>query len=579
MPGKVAAVDRRDIARLQHPHVAGVVPVVEMPTETLELVQGIQSALDPGDGGPQAGPAHVPGGQHGQEVQADVGGRRPLCQLWFRGILEVVGRQVVGLLGHEGLEEPPCGSGDPAQGVAVRWRKVEPVGGLERPRHPLRDGGCRDPGQRKDGGERKVAGVGPEGQTQRGDADGRGQDHPVPPCLPVTARARVNLLGRAPFEQVATADVDAPESSQNGVHHRDGLMRDEDDPQSRFGEVSGQIRAHPAEVPQGGNTRVAWNETRLQVHDRHEKQRDQQQRLPVQGGTCCQDDPPGYRGGNPGGRDQTAPQVVDHLEPSERWHPVAQIKDVGKQLPVASYPTMLTRGVDVVANGEVLDHLHVARQSSARQAAFEQVMAKHEVLGEPACHRRLEGRDVVNPLARERAFVEQILIQIGHGEDIRVHAAADREDALENRCFVRGRQGSRDAWLDDCVPGPHDARLGIGDRAVRRVHHLSDQRRHRAARKARVAVQRDHITHAFGRARAYFHERRFGGAKQQRVQLAELASLALPPHPDALPRVPEAAAVEQIEPPSDMRVFCGETVDCALGVGQYLSIGRGDFGG
>ena len=95
MPGKVSAVDRGNIARLQNSQIAGVVPVVPVPLETLHPLQRVQCRADTCDSRADTDPAHVARRQYRQQVQPDVGRRGPLCQLGFGQILIVVGRQVV----------------------------------------------------------------------------------------------------------------------------------------------------------------------------------------------------------------------------------------------------------------------------------------------------------------------------------------------------------------------------------------------------------------------------------------------------------------------------------------------------
>jgi hypothetical protein len=54
--------------------------------------------------------------------------------------------------------------------------------------------------------------------------------------------------------------------------------------------------------------------------------------------------------------------------------------------------------------------------------AFQQVVAEDAVFREAAGQRLLEGCDVVDALADEGAFLERILIDIGHRPGVRVDA-------------------------------------------------------------------------------------------------------------------------------------------------------------
>ena len=80
-------------------------------------------------------------------------------------------------------------------------------------------------------------------------------------------------------------------------------------------------------------------------------------------------------------------------------------------------------------------------------------------------------------------------------------------------------------------------------RAIQRMRHGSDELPGRVARKLRVRVEGDHVSHVRqDRGLADDEREAIGGAAaQQRVQLRELPSLALIPHPEPLPRIPASA--------------------------------------
>ena len=62
--GQIAAVDGRDIARIQRAQVAGVIPVQEMAAKALQLLQGVQRRLQPLDRFQRADPAEIARRQH-----------------------------------------------------------------------------------------------------------------------------------------------------------------------------------------------------------------------------------------------------------------------------------------------------------------------------------------------------------------------------------------------------------------------------------------------------------------------------------------------------------------------------------
>ena len=119
---------------------------------------------------------------------------------------------------------------------------------------------------------------------------------------------------------------------------------------------------------------------------------------------------------------------------------VRAAQDPRQQLPVAASPSMLPRGGDVVARRKLLDQFDVRDQARARESSFEKIVTQQRVVGNAARQRGLEHVDIVNPFAAVRAFIEQVLVNVGNGERVRVDAGGAREDALENRSVAAGRQ-------------------------------------------------------------------------------------------------------------------------------------------
>ena len=85
---------------------------------------------------------------------------------------------------------------------------------------------------------------------------------------------------------------------------------------------------------------------------------------------------------------------------------------------------MLAARVAHVRRRIVVVHDHVGGETGAGVVAFDQVVRQQRVLGEPAMRRDLERIDVVDALARECPFAEQVLVDIGYGGGIWVHAGA-----------------------------------------------------------------------------------------------------------------------------------------------------------
>ena len=95
MTGEIAAVDRGDVGGLERPEVGRVVPVVEMTAIALQPLHGRKRRLDALHRLDRADPAEIAGGHGRQEVEAEVGRRRPLRDDRLGILLEIVGRQHV----------------------------------------------------------------------------------------------------------------------------------------------------------------------------------------------------------------------------------------------------------------------------------------------------------------------------------------------------------------------------------------------------------------------------------------------------------------------------------------------------
>ena len=80
----------------------------------------------------------------------------------------------------------------------------------------------------------------------------------------------------------------------------------------------------------------------------------------------------------------------------------------------------MPRHVHDIALREFLHHLHVAHQPRAGEIAFEEIVAQHGILGDAPFDRRFESIDMVDALAGEGAFAEQVLIDVGYCKHIRI---------------------------------------------------------------------------------------------------------------------------------------------------------------
>ncbi len=247
----------------------------------------------------------------------------------------------------------------------------------------------------------------------------------------------------------------------------------------------------------------------------------------------------------PQDRIERAAQIVDHLPARDGADTGIGREQPWQQLPVAARPAVVARNVDIVAGRIIFHHLDIADQRGAGIAAFQKVVAEERVFRHAALERRLEGVDVVKALAGEGAFAKQVLIGVGHGKDIRIDAAIDREDALQERRFVAGRQRRRDARLENAIATDDLAGLFVDDRAVQRMAELAGQMRDGFRRQTRIGVQRHHIFDFLRQALVRREEARILIAAQKQVQFMQLAALALPAHPAILLLVEQAAAVQK----------------------------------
>ena len=95
--------------------------------------------------------------------------------------------------------------------------------------------------------------------------------------------------------------------------------------------------------------------------------------------------------------------------------------------------------VRAVAGRIFLVQLHIAQQPRPRVAPFQKIVAEDPVLGETPVERLLERIDLIDALADERAFAEQVLVNIGDGAGIRIDAGSLPHMRAYRDRFVPGR--------------------------------------------------------------------------------------------------------------------------------------------
>ena len=106
--------------------------------------------------------------------------------------------------------------------------------------------------------------------------------------------------------------------------------------------------------------------------------------------------------------------------------------------------------------------------------SFEQVVRQQRVLGHQVFERGHEGVNVVQPLAGEAAFTEQVLVRIRHRGGVGIDPGMAGIQAREERPR-RARIGHADAGLKDAVPVGDTANARIDAGPIERMRNDTDQ--------------------------------------------------------------------------------------------------------
>ena len=162
----------------------------------------------------------------------------------------------------------------------------------------------------------------------------------------------------------------------------------------------------------------------------------------------------------------------------------------------------------------------------------------------------LDGINVVDPLADERALTEQVLVSIRDGACVGVDARLATKQACIARA-IRPRQADRHPRLQDAVAGYDPPLCVVVARMVQRMRHGTDKLPSRITRQLRIRIQCNHVLHGGKNGRVSDDERKAirsatpAAASQQRVQIRELAALALVAHPTPFFGVPAPRTMEE----------------------------------
>ena len=361
--------------------------------------------------------------------------------------------------------------------------------------------------------------------------------------------------GRLPLEHPRLGDPQPHQRDRDRVHHLVGMARQQGQLQRDPDDVGPEIVDRGAQE-RGRRFHPGWTAKQLQQpqgdwqRDRGKPDRRPGQRAAGQHGPAEQEEQQRRR------RRQAAPQVVENLPAGHQRQAIALEADPRghereqpqQNLPVAADPAMLTSRVREHARRVVVDDFDVGDQRGARVQSLEQVVREQCVFGHAAVERRRERVDVVQALAGEDAFLEQILIDVGDGGGVRVDAGVPGIRPREQRPGGAGHRHA-DAGLEDAIALGDAAQARVEPRSIQRVGDDADQGLRGVARQPRVGVQRDAIAHRRqDRQFADLHgEAGVAGAAEETVELLDLAPLALPSHPHLLAGIPAPFAMKQEE--------------------------------
>ncbi|MNV41428.1 hypothetical protein D3C71_1330630 [compost metagenome] len=250
-----------------------------------------------------------------------------------------------------------------------------------------------------------------------------------------------------------------------------------------------------------------------------------------------------------------------------------------QQLPVPAYPAMPAADVGGVARGLPFEQLDIAQQARAGIATLQQVMAQHPVVREAVLQCRFECVHVVDALADEGAFLEDVLINVGHSVGIGIDAWIASVQASVRR---RGQVGQADSHprLQDAVAACHSARDRVELGLIERMRHGADKFPGGFPGQLGIGVQRDDVPDPGKRGHVPDHARECARAlaAEHAIQIGKLSSFSLIGHPDPLLLVPAARPVKEKErTASQAPVFLVQGLHLCFGARQQQGVRRQVF--
>ena len=340
------------------------------------------------------------------------------------------------------------------------------------------------------------------------------------------------------------------------MHGLKGMERQEREAEPRLGERGGRVSGHVAK--EHGNRLRPLRSGHQRRGNRQELRRQHDhrgcrpgQRRPGQQSPAADEQQQQRRG------HEAPSEVVENLPSADQRQPVAfesatrghEGKQPEQDLPVASDPPVLATRVRENARRVLVNQFDVRHQRDTGMKALEQIVREESVIGHLLAERRVERVHVVESLAGEDPFAEQILIGVRHRRGVRIYARMPGIEAREQRAGSAGICHA-DAWLEDAVPFGDASELRVERRSIEGMRDHPNEFFRRITRQPRVAVERDAIADCRENAQISLghDEARIRRASEQPVELFDLAALAFPPHPEVFPRIPLPLAMKEEEP-------------------------------
>ena len=106
----------------------------------------------------------------------------------------------------------------------------------------------------------------------------------------------------------------------------------------------------------------------------------------------------------------------------------------------------------------IFNHGDIGHGSAARHRAFQQIMAQHLLLGQPARQHGMHRLHVEKAFAGECTFSEHVLVNLGGRRAVRINAALPGKQPVEHRRVFEGWQGRHHPGLQDAITA-HNAPL------------------------------------------------------------------------------------------------------------------------